>query len=156
MPNDQTTLDSVIQAIQTIMLAIPDIGQVHSYIRFVTTEAGVIDKFQDPDNAGKIKAWTITRASTASDDRTTGGNRDIHSIVIRGWASLVDANDSERDFQNLVELVRQTFKTNRKLNGTAYFSRPMQATTVMSGAIGGFVVHYCELLLAVEIYPVDF
>lgn len=155
MAFDETTLAAVIEQVRVILAGVPHIGQVHPYIRFVTTEAGVNDKFKDPE-ADRIKFWSITRSSTSSTDANVHANRDVHTLVVRGWMSLNDANNSEAEFQSLVELVRQTFKQNRKLNGAAYYSAPMQAGTVMSGAIAGFVVHYCELALSVEIYPIDF
>jgi hypothetical protein len=165
MAFNETSLAAVIEQVRAIMGNIAHIGQVHPYIRFANTEAGMQDKFKDPEGnpyaatggqPDRIKFWSITRSSTQSVDKNVSANMDVHTLTIRGWMSLDDANNSELEFQGLVELVRQTFKGNRKLNGTAFYSAPMQAPSVMSGAIGGFVVHYAELTLQVQVYPIDF
>lgn len=141
-------LDDIIQAVETILSGVEDVGNVYSYRRWAADEASFKNLFV---TQGTILAWTITRESTETDDFEEGSH-DHHAIVIRGWMGVKDAANTERTFQNLVESIRETFQTNRTLylaNENAEFSERIKVRKVDYVKYGEYLCHYAELELKV-------
>lgn len=147
-------LSNIILEVQSIMATIPAIGRVHAYRRNITTEAERNAMFKD-EATGMIRAWDITRESTTSSDRTVGGTDDLHTLVIRGFMSISDKDQSDLAFQNLIEAVRAALRVKRNLNGKVIDSTPVQARQVTAATVMGALVHYCELSFQAEEFPLS-
>lgn len=148
------SLDTIIVAIKALLVAVPNVGDVHDYVRLATNEQQFLSFFKDA-TSGRVLGWTITRESTNTVDRNVGAQMDTHIIVLRGWMGLKDGDATEKTFQALIESVRATFNAhaNRKLSATAFFSGPCQVRQVTQGILGAVLCHYCELALPVQEYP---
>jgi hypothetical protein len=136
-------------------------GKVYAYSPYGNTEAAL--KAVMLDSTGKIHLWAVIRESTPSEDRSIPAVEDHHKLVFRAWAGLVgDGSESEAAFTEEIEAVRDAFRSNRslkKLDGTdpkVFFCKPMQVRTQMTGTLVGYLVHYAEVTMEAEDYPIDF
>jgi hypothetical protein len=152
------SVDAVISAVAAILGAVPGVGRVHSYVPYVKDDATFRTLFKNQADSN-ILAWTITRTETQSSAQAVHSDQDLHTITIRGYMALNNADPSEKDFQTLVELVRSTFRANRKLTVNAvnncFWSEPISCT-VTHGVFAGVLCHYAELRLTVKEYPINF
>lgn len=147
-------LSGIITEVKGILAAVNGAGKVNAYRRAVSADVDLLAAYKD-DATGMIRGWDITRESTASEDHTVGATQELHTIVMRGFMSVNDANASEKTFQDLIESVRAAFRAKRNLNGSAIDSTPMQARTVSAATIGGVLVHYCELTIVAQEFPLS-
>jgi hypothetical protein len=141
------SLADMIDAVGTILGGITGIGNVHKYERWAADDAGFKALFKS-DN--RILAWTITREATDCVD-WPGSTEDRHSLVIHGYMSLDDSANTEKTFQDLIEVIRNTFQPNRFLTVTgvphAHDSDRIRVRLVDHRMFGGLLVHYAELVL---------
>lgn len=136
-------------------------NNVYGYTPYANTEAGIKAIMVDPQTK-KVALWTVMRDVTLSQDIQVRVTKDTHTIVFRGWAGLTDAGTSEQAFEDLVETLRDTFRNNRELrldDGTdpkAFRIGPIQVRLLTTGTFAGFLVHFCELTMSLEIFPIDY
>jgi len=136
-------LDDIIQSVNTILGGVENVGKVYSYRRWAADEASFKALFVAD---GKILAWTITRESTAS-RKEDDHREETHTLVMRGWMGVKDANDTERVFQNLVESICDTFAPLDQLSqlDTTWFADAVQVRKVDYVRYGEYLCHYAEL-----------
>lgn len=139
--------------IVSVMQGITDIGVVVGRRRLARSEKELIDKFGFK-TGGKtyVRGWTVMRTSTPEEIRTAGGggtNYRLHTYTIDGYWSFKDAEDSESDFQAMVETICDTFRPLATLNGKASRVGPPQVNEVGHRVFGDALVHYAELELTV-------
>jgi len=146
------SLTDTLKEVQTIMSAVANIGKVHAYRRAVQAENDFSDLYVD---SGRVKAWDITRESTASNDRTVGATEERHLVVVRGYFGVKDADATEQTFQDLIEAVRAALRAKRNLNGKVLDTTPMQARIVTAANIGNVLCHYCELAFEAIEFPLS-
>jgi len=101
-------------AIQSMLSGINGIGIVHNYERYAKREADFQAFYKDTTN-NRILGWNFSRVSTAELDLDNGGVRRVYTWRIRGFMSIDDADASERTFQELIETICSTFRTNPTL-----------------------------------------
>lgn len=145
----------IIAEVEAILKTVPNIGQTHTYERWVESEADFRQLFLTAEG-GQVLGWTITREATASQDRNVHNVHRNHQLVLRGYMGLQDKVKTEETFQELIETIFTTFLPKRNLNGKAYYSDPIQVRAVQHRKFGGVLCHYCELMLAVQEFPVIF
>lgn len=148
------SLTLIIDATKAILGAVAGVGpNVHAYERWADDDARFRALFVDgtrPGGPPRVLGWTITRESTRALDRGPRHSEDQHTIVIRAYLGLQDEAGSERTFQELLESVRAAFLSNRRLDGAALHSRPMEARVVEHKSFAGVLCHYAELVLVAE------
>jgi hypothetical protein len=147
-------LSDIINEVQSIVKAVTNVGSVHAYRRAVQTESDFLDVYKD-EATGMIRAWDITRESTASEDHTVGATQESHLIVLRGYMSVSDKDASEQTFQNLIEDVRAALRMKRNLNAKLLDTTPVQARSVTAAMIGNVLCHYAELSFTAIEFPVS-
>ncbi len=139
--------------IKTVLEGITDIGVVHDYERLTTDWKTYLDKFK-PATKAYIRGWTIRREKTPEeyDELADNFGRRKYRFVIRGFASVDDANASSKTFDDLIETICDTFRplTVNNLNGKAMGSGLIQTEIVEDRMFGSVLCHYCELSLEVE------
>src|SRR3990172_2637265 len=104
-------LDTIVQAIVTLLIAIDGIGKVLDYSRYTASEKEKIDTYAFN---GLLNCWIVTRESTKAYDRGAGATnvRSQHKIVIVGFRAITAGATSEHDHQMLAETVRSTLHAN--------------------------------------------
>jgi len=143
--------------IKIILESVAGIGVVHDYERWAVDWAKALQLFK-PSNQDKINGWMITRTKTQEWVDTFNRNFSLHHFLIRGVYSLDDAGASEKIFQDLIEAVRDKFRTNYNLNGSCESIYPdtgppyegragVQVDLIEVRTFGGVLCHYCELSL---------
>ena len=146
------SLANIIDATKAILGAVSGVGpNVHAYERWADDDTRFRALFVDAATSPpRVLGWTITRESTRALDRGPRNSEDHHTIVIRAYMSLQDEAGSERTFQELLESVRAAFLANRRLDGAALHSRPIEARVVEHKNFAGVLCHYAELVLVAE------
>jgi hypothetical protein len=140
--------DQTIRAsINTLMLAVPGIGVVHDYDRWLDTQSQLQALFQK--NPGEpLHGWEITRDAILQLVRIAGNNYKItHSYVIRGYYALKDSAASEKLFNLVITAIIQKFIDNR-LPDTEGHTLPT-VPKIMPWMFAGILCHHAELRLQV-------
>ncbi|HWR37011.1 MAG TPA: hypothetical protein VN622_14205 [Clostridia bacterium] len=148
-------LELAIAEVVKVIKTVPNVGNVQDHVAYVNDEAKFKTLFVN-DATTDVRFWNVTRENTDSADVKVRTNKDLHNLLIRGYMSVVEDNASEKTFRILIEQVRAALKVNRKLNGTVFFSGPTKVRTQTSGTIGSVLVHYCELVHQVVVYPINY
>ena len=132
----------------------PSIGNIYDFKRHITTWEKYFSEFA---KSGKIQAWEVTRVGVehgVEDVQGQSGTEalffDRHLFLITGYVSLDDAAESEKDFQDTIELIRIRFRQNNLLGGTIVRHSDLQVPTIDYLTFGGVLVHFTEMTLETE------
>lgn len=106
------TIGTIRAAIVAKVSAVPDVGRVHAYERYLATMNKLRELYAD---GPRIRGWLVTRVSTRELPDTTNTVRNIHRWSVRGYHSLDDDAGTELEFSNLVEQVRAAFRWDETL-----------------------------------------
>lgn len=113
-----TLLADIRAAIVTRLESVTDIGLVHDYQRYATNAAEMAALYQTTIGTTKqIRGWWVSRIATAEGSPALGRYTVTHTWRIHGYMGLDDAAESEKTFDELVELVRDTFRQDDNLGG---------------------------------------
>jgi hypothetical protein len=161
------SLRDIRHAIKKAMDDIPAVGLVNDFEPWARREEDFRRYFWSPE-LEFILGWTITREATEeTDDSHDPANFSTHVMVIRGYRALADGASTEKQFQDLIEIVRVRLRAEQVsvddrgnvcggLNGTCLRVAPPQVRIVEVRTFGDFLVHYCELLLrCTEELPIE-
>ncbi|MBA7676883.1 hypothetical protein ES703_85128 [subsurface metagenome] len=142
------SLSLIRDEIKSILLGVSGVGtKVHDYERYAKTWEEYLAFFK---SNGLIKGWTITRTATPEAESTTTTNMRTHTFLIRGYYSLDDSAGTEKTFQDIIENIAAAFRVNKRLNGQAFDSGPLQVDMVGNVLFGSVLCHFCELRLLAQ------
>jgi hypothetical protein len=148
------SLQTITANMKGILAAVQGVANVYDHKKWTNDDTSFNQAFK---SGSAINTWMITREATQAQDRGPNNEFDIHQMVIAGYNQVAEAAGSEATFQQLVETVRATFNSNRKLTfnsaHAAYWSGAMSARAVQYVMFGGVLCHYCELVMNVEDGP---
>lgn len=141
--------------IATILKTVVGIGNVHEFIRHTVNWE---DFFNRHVKDGKVNDWEITRVSMAQTIRAVASKDanepfffDTHQISMRFAYGLSDHNETEKTFNDQVDLVMDKFRVKNLLNGKVDLPRQPQLATITHEMFGSVLVHFAEITLeAVE------
>lgn len=141
--------------IATILNTIAGIGKVHETLRHTVNWE---DFFSRHVKDGRVNNWEITRLSSTQTIRAVQNKTanepfffDTHQIAIRGAFGLKDSKDTEKKFNDLIDLIVTEFRKKNLLNGKVDLPRQPQVATIDHRMFGGVLVHFAEITLeAVE------
>jgi len=143
------SLSTIRSEIKSILEGISGIGKVYDYLRWDTRDwKGFFNLFKSNST---YHGWMITRTSTTEDRRfETDHNLRTYTFKIVGFYPLNDAKATEKTFQDLIEAICTTFRTNYNLNGKCLDSDPPEVSVVENRMFGSIVAHYAEIILRVK------
>ena len=143
------SLSTVRTKIKTMVEAVPGIGTVYDYKRYVNAWDTYKDLFVKSD---KVNTWEIQRDEFSIDPHGgSGGVADEpHEFVIRGFYAVNDKLASEKTFQDLAQLVAQAFRDKPTLDGVANIVNFPVTGTFSAGKLGDVLCHIVEIKLSVE------
>lgn len=145
-----------VAAVTARLAAVAGIGpHVYDMIRAATTDAQFQQIFVDGTEQQKIvRAWQVTRESTAAKDECLQAMSRTHSVVMTGFMSFQDGV-SEPEFQALIEAICAAFDPYpvRHFDGKFDWSGPTQVEQVKLGMLGNVLVHAARLVLPVREFP---
>ncbi len=134
--------------VKVILLTATGVGtNVYEYERWSNNWKDYLDLFK---TGSLIKGWTISRVGTPEIAQTPSTNLRNHNFMIRGYYSLDDSEESELDFQAIIEAVAEKFRINPYLNDTAFESEPLQVELVGMVMFGDVLCHFCQLRLVAQ------
>ena len=145
------------QYIHKQISSIPDIGQVHDYSRYSgsNTEYRNLFKYQRKGQKKNVtlRGWMFSREAAPA--VATEGNvfERVHAWTIRGYQQVEDAQASEREFQDNVDLVMEKFEDDFWLEKgavrVAHRTTPITAVRIIHVTYAGVLCHYAELTWSV-------
>lgn len=137
-------LTEIRNEIKNILESVANVGKVFTYLRWDEDWKAFFSLF--PNNRG----WMITRTGVVENrELTLDLNTCIHTFQLIGFMTLKDDRASELEFQNIIESIRNAFRSNPTLNNTALDSEPIEAL-IENRIFGSIVVHYAQLTLRVK------
>ena len=137
-----------------VLNAVTNIGVVHDYERFSNDWAKFLDLFKTTIGGDTvIRGWTIAYDGfkTTRADFDPGILRE-HTFTIRGVLGWSDADESEKDAQDLGETVCNALDDNATLHSNTYFDCGQAELTKESRLFGSVLCHYLEIRLPVTEY----
>lgn len=158
-------LEGILARSAEILQAADPNANVYDFTPYGNTEAALNAIMLDDSPPPMIHFWAITREATPSKDESIPAVMDFHKIVFRGWYGLTgDGKESSRAFTKLIEMIRCVFRSNRSLktpdgNGDdpkVFFCGPMQVRVQMTGSFAGRLVHYTEITMEAQAFPIDY
>jgi hypothetical protein len=146
---------NLIKAQLVILLdEVTGVENIHDRMKSIHTIKGVWDYLRGANN--NVNSWMITRGTTGESlDSNKGSgvvNIRIHKILIKGFYSVSDSDNSEGTFQDLIEAVCAKLRENHTLNGTAFTSNPPQVDEVKYQQRSNQLLHMCTISLMVQEY----
>ena len=159
-------LADIREQIKTIISATEGVGRVHDYDRWAADWKKMLELFKHTDAEGneKINGWVFTRTKTPERWLTNIKYLRVYEWLIRGVYGLQDDQATELIYQNIIENICGSFRTNNTLNGTCETIAPefgsfnglagVQVQLVEVRMFAGVLCHYCELGLGVQVAEV--
>ncbi len=145
------SLVAISERIKTILSATAGVGVVHDYERWAADWTTYLDLFSVEDETGKrINGWEFMRKKTPAATESVTHDERNHTFLIRGLYGLKDSDASELVFQQIIEDICASFRSNFQLNSTAENTEPVQVDLVENRIFGNVLCHYCELKLMVD------
>lgn len=140
---------TVKDGISAILAAIVGVVNVHDYLRYSATLSSRDEKFYDADNL-RIDTWMITRVSAPSAGSLDGDVTRSHRFLLHGYRQIEDVNASEVSYQELVELVLDTFNDNRTIDSAAHIMDSSQLIEFSPTMFSGVLCHHAVIEITVE------
>ena len=96
---------------------------------------------------GRVNSWEISRIAVEQEQVSADGGvyTDTHTIRIRGHLALADDGETEVEFQDLIDRIRERVRNNRLLDCAVIVPSSLQAPTIGHAMLGSVLCHFCEL-----------
>jgi hypothetical protein len=140
-------LSEIKSEIKTIMNSVDDVYNIYSERSYIKEANSFLNLFQAENILGDkfITAWFIKRISTSEKDFSTKENMREHSILISGYLSIDENNNSSKTFETTIENICLAFRENNNLNGKCLKTLPIQVEKIEEKYLGSIYCHYAEL-----------
>jgi hypothetical protein len=107
-------MDDIRNAIAGVISSVPDVGQVHTFERYAKDRSDMQKFYQ---TGTQILGWHIRRVRTTEDSPYLQRWSRVYRWEIRGYLSLDDSEQTELQFDNLVEDICVAFRADDTLSG---------------------------------------
>lgn len=148
------SLDDIKSAIKTIAESITDIGNVYDQVPPVNKWDEVLKNFIS-DNKLKILLFTKTIRNPQVISEQLSSFRIQHKWTFKYIYSSNVANESEKTFDNLCELICNTINANERLNNTIKRKDPISQPNKRYAMVCGILCHYAEFELTTYVDSID-
>jgi hypothetical protein len=139
----------IVAALETRLEAVDGIGIVHGTRVFSTSSVDFKEKFWD-STRDRYCGWTISREDFSDVQLTDIENVRRHLFVFRGIMGMDEGQETEMDFQRLINDVAEAFRPQDSLDGLVELIEPIQGRAIYPSKAFAHNVHYCELTLVVQ------
>lgn len=114
-----STLAPVRAALKAKLAAVPQIGHVHDYERYLREEGKFRELFEFDlaDGSKQLRGWWLRRTHSQELAIAMSRSVDVHTWQIRGYMALNDAAASELVFEGLIEAFRDAVRADPTLGG---------------------------------------
>lgn len=148
------SLSDIRAEIKAVLEAVPEIGIVHEYERWLADEKRMKELCYD-EALQAIRFWELTREATPSTDHDDRSEARAHQIVARGYMPLKDADASELFWQAKAEEVCAALRAERMkpapLNGKAHVVGPISVRSFSSWMRAGMLMHRVEIVFTTTV-----
>lgn len=144
------SLAQIRTALKATVETVPNVGVVTEFEPAVTREEDLTTYFVDSE-LGYILGWSMTRETTTGRDATNMSDFEEHLLVLRGYRAVDNKGESEKELQDLVELVRTAIRAQEATcwNGLVQFVGHPNVRIFEARLFGAVLVHYCEVTVLV-------
>lgn len=106
-------------ALGALIAFVPDVGNVHTYERYVREEGKFRELYLYETAAGvqQLRGWWLRRTATQENSLGVGRYLEVHTWQIRGYMALNDFDGSEHAFDALIEAMRDAVRADPTLGG---------------------------------------
>lgn len=133
--------------IKTTLEAVSGIGVVHNRRRYSKSAARWLKLMT---KEGAVNGWTTHRKNTPTIQANNAQVERQYYYEIFGIYELDDVNDSQAEFDAIIEAIFAAFKADRSLSGTALDSDLLDVVDVDEEEYERQLYHVCELGLVVK------
>lgn len=140
------SLADIRTAVVAAIEAVPNVGVVSDYEPYCQREEEFRTFFKSP-TLGYVLGWTVSRTDTGEAWAGDRDNRVAHTIMVRGYRSLAEHGATEREFQDLIEAVRDEMRKGQRtlFGGVCRWVGPPNVRTVEARQFSDCLVHYTEI-----------
>lgn len=151
---------AILADIKSKLTAVPDIGVVNEYERWINDPDKFLACFSIPNAARKkeVRGWDITRVSAREQKRGNTYFR-LHRFKAALFMGLQDDAATEKIFQVLIDTVCSKFRAGEPVDGDAapwfYMDGPnsgnscVQAETIDTRMFGAVLCHHADIYITV-------
>jgi len=101
----------------------------------------------------QINLWIVSRRSSADTKEAQEADTIIDTFILRGYLRMRKHNDTEVEFQQVVNNVEEAFRLHDTLGGLCETSHPAQTETIDFAMMAGlYLCHFAEIRLDVQHY----
>jgi hypothetical protein len=113
------TVQQIRTAIKAKIDTVAGVGPVHEYERFLKDQSRLVALYTS-GNPKRVLGWHIRRVSTRETLEDIARWVVLHGWRIRGYMGLDDADASEKLFDDLIEQIRDAFRSDDTLGGVVF------------------------------------
>lgn len=145
-------------ALATLMNTVPGVGLVHTYEPYARTEQAfrALYGWTTPAGAVQVRGWHIRRTATRERELGVGRTFNAHTWQVRGFMALDEAGETELEFDELIEAIRQAYRADPTLGGVAPLSPAegagIDVTDSRPVVFAGVLCHSAVLQLTTHAY----
>lgn len=150
--------------IKTVLETVTDIGRIYDYQLIPDDDTDSLEgMLESARYQGRIRVWHFFRQSQSTTQYTAAGPSQTRAInefwAIQGIYEKLTDGASEKDFDDLVELIRAAFLADPTLGGTVTESEldgnyGPQIERLEPADFLGVICHFVQLTLPVRYYEV--
>jgi len=144
------SLSAIRASLKATIQTVPNVGVVNDFEPAITRDEDLTTYFVDPA-LDYILGWSMTRETTGERDASYASDFEDHLFVLRAYRAVKNADASEAELQDLVELVRTAIRAEEGpcWNGSVQFVGHPQVRIFEARMFGAVLVHYCEVTVLV-------
>lgn len=148
------TYEEIRQRIVTIIQGVSGAGQVHNRVRYSDNWQSLLNLFEtpseDPDGTPTVGGWMVTRTAIepVDSDSHFGAVLHLHHIQLQGILLFSDLNDSDGQFQDLVDRIVSALEDDHDLwqeSNVSEGTRRPTVNTIELRMFGRALGHYADL-----------
>lgn len=112
-------LATVRAAVAQALLAVPQIGHVHQYERYIREEAKfrALYLYTLPGNEQQLRGWWLRRSATEERSVNIARTVNVDTWTVRGYMAMADVAGSELVFDELIESFRDVVRADPTFGG---------------------------------------
>ena len=140
----------ILDRIQDLIEPVVGGATVHLYQRHVGDWKQMIETFKVGTAPNvTIHGWMISRSDVEEEWLTNMETISDHTIVIRGVMGVKDSAVTEDTFNDYIEAIRTSFRSNLDLGGACEYHKPLKFK-ISYRNFSGILCHYAEGTLIVR------
>lgn len=102
--------------------------------------------------AERLNYWVVSRRDSRDVKEAQECDTIRDAFIIRGYRGVYDLKNTETEFQQTINNIREDFRLHDTLHDTCETAGPAEVETIDWALLGGIFCHYCEIRYDVQFY----